>query len=407
MYDAIERHLEGVDANFARQYPGDTDSRQPIHTVYVPADRYQAGLALEWGRTALEAFERHCATAPDLARIAGLSEDTGQVHTRVRAKLALEPIEDLRIDFEDGLGAVPDEDAVALAAADSLVADLAAGCAPPFTGIRFKSLEAATRRRGIRTLDVFLGRLRERHGALPSGFVVTLPKVTSVAQTSAMVALAEQLEHAHDLPTGALRFELQIETPQAVLGADGTATVARMIHAADGRCTALHYGTYDYSAAIGIAAGYQSLDHPAADHAKAIMQLAAAGTGVRLSDGSSNMLPVGSPAQREAAWRTHARLVHHSLERGFYQGWDLHPHQLITRYAATYTFFRGSLDQSSTRLRDYLTGSDNGVLDEPATARALAGFLLRGLDCGAVDEGEIRDGAGIGRVELAALGRRD
>jgi hypothetical protein len=59
-----------------------------------------------------------------------------------------------------------------------------------------------------------------------------------------------------------LRFEIQVETPQSILGPDGTALVARMIRAAQGRCTGLHYGTYDYSAFCGIAAGDQSLEHP-------------------------------------------------------------------------------------------------------------------------------------------------
>ena len=114
-----------------------------------------------------------------------------------------------------------------------------------------------------------------------------------------------------------------------MLGADGTALVARMVHASGGRCTGLHYGTYDYSAACGIAAGYQCMEHPAADHAKAVMQVAAAGTGVRRRDGSTNILPVGDGESVHSAWRLHARLVRRSLERGFYQGWDLHPAQLV------------------------------------------------------------------------------
>ena len=156
-----------------------------------------------------------------------------------------------------------------------------------------------------------------------------------------MVVLCDKLEAAYGLPTATLRFEVQVELPSAVLGADGTATVARLITAAAGRCTGLHYGTYDYSAAAGVAAAYQSMDHPVADHAKAVMQAAAAGTGVRLSDGSTNVLPVGAPTRCTPAWALHARLVRRSLERGFYQGWDLHPAQLPTRYAATYAFFRG------------------------------------------------------------------
>jgi hypothetical protein len=161
-----------------------------------------------------------------------------------------------------------------------------------------------------------------------------------------------------------------------------------MIHAADGRCVGLHYGTYDYSAACGIAAGHQSMEHPVADHAKAVMQVAAAGTGVHLSDGSTNVLPVGDADAVAAASALHARLVRRSLERGFYQGWDLHPAQLPTRYAATYGFFRDGLDAAVSRLTAYLDRRSTGILDEPATARALAGFLLRGLDCGAVDSAE-------------------
>jgi citrate lyase beta subunit len=222
-------------------------------------------------------------------------------------------------------------------------------------------------------------------GPPPDGFVVTLPKVSAAEQVAAMTVLCGRLEHTHGLPEGRLRFEVQVETPPAVLAADGTATVARLISAADGRLVGLHYGTYDYSAACGIGAAYQSLEHPAADHAKAVMQVAAAGTGVRLSDGSSNVLPVGDSARVHAAWALHARLVRRSLERGFYQGWDLHPAQLPTRYAATYGFFRDGTPAARDRLRAYLERRESGVLDEPATARALAGFLLRGLDCGAVD----------------------
>ena len=201
----------------------------------------------------------------------------------------------------------------------------------------------------MRSLDLVLGAFG---GTLPAGFVVTLPKVTSVDQVEAMVLLCERLEAAHGFPAGSLRFEVQVETPQAVLGADGTATVARAVHAAGGRCTGLHYGTYDYSASLGVAAAHQAMDHPVADHAKAVMQVAAAQTGVRVSDGSTNVLPLGDRAQVEAAWALHARLVRRSLERGLYQGWDLHPAQLPTRYLATFAFYRSGLAAAAARLRN-------------------------------------------------------
>jgi citrate lyase beta subunit len=398
-YARLDRQLQPVDSELAARYPGDAGVRQPVHTVYVPADRCHAGLPGDWGAQALAALAEHAPSAAGLADGLGLPTDlTAQLYDRVRGKLEREPIEDLRIDFEDGYGHRSDgeEDADALSAAGTLAA---AARATPFCGIRFKSLEAATRRRGVRTLDLFLGALLG-HGGLPDGFVVTLPKVSSAGQAEAMADLCERLEQVHGIEPGRLRFELQIETPQAVLGADGTATVAQMIHASRGRCSALHYGTYDYSAAVGVAAAYQSMDHPAADHAKAVMQVAAAGTGVQLSDGSTNVLPVGAHQQVLAAWRLHLRLVRRSLERGYYQGWDMHPAQLVTRYAGTYGFFRDGLAASAARLRAYAEKAESDVLDEPATAQALAGFLVRGLDCGALDEAETHALTGLDRADL-------
>ena len=134
--------------------------------------------------------------------------------------------------------------------------------------------------------------------------------------------------------------------------------------------------------------------HPVADHAKAVMQVAAAGTGVPVCDGSTNVLPVGSREQVRAAWALHARLVRRSLERGFYQGWDLHPAQLPTRFAATFAFYRDGVDAAAARLRAYRDRADSGILDEPATARALTDYLQRGLTCGALDPAEVAAATG-------------
>ena len=371
-YAWLDYRLARHDAFLKARYPGDRLGRQPVHTVYVPADKI--GGFRTWGADALAALDRH-------------PFPFGWVE-QVRDKLRREPIEDLRVDFEDGYGVRDDdqEDTSVLQAA----AVLSDGERPPFVGIRIKSLEAPTRHRALRTLDLFLSSYSEP-------FVITLPKVSGPDQVAAMVVLCTRLESAYGLAAGALRFEIQIELPAAVLGANGRAVVAKLITAADGRCTGLHYGTYDYSAAAGIAAAYQSMEHPAADYAKAVMQTAAAQTGVRLSDGSTNVLPVGTDDEVQAAWQLHHRLVRRSLERGFYQGWDLHPAQLPTRYAATYAFFADGRDAAVTRLRRYLDRASGGIADEPATARALAGYLLRGLDCGAFDD------AGLGRPELAAL----
>ncbi|MGK4595648.1 DUF6986 family protein [Amycolatopsis sp. w19] len=387
VYTAADARLAEADARVKAKYPGEPPGRQPVHTVYVPASQYKTRLVADWGKQALRVFGEH-------ADQLGLDAD---IADRVRTKLLTEPIEDLRIDFEDGLGRPGDEeeDAIALAAGRTL----AVTGGTPFVGIRFKSFEAATRRRGIRTLDLFLAGLLES-GPLPDGFVVTLPKVTAVEQVEVAADVMERLESAYGLAEGALRFEVQIETAQSIVDIDGTVAVPRIIEAARGRCSGLHYGTYDYSAGLGISAEYQSMEHPAADFAKQLMQVSAAGTGVRLSDGSTNKLPVGDAIL--PAWREHLRLVRRSLERGFYQGWDLHPHQLPTRFAATYAFFREGFPAALGRLRDYADQTGRGVLDEPATAQALASFLLRGLDCGAVDAGELS----FSRAELDAYARR-
>jgi citrate lyase beta subunit len=367
----LDDHLAATDADLADRYPGDDGSRQPAHTVYVPADRFHAGLVPAWGRLALQALDADLGDVATVAEVVGIEQSlAAQVLPLVRAKLVAEPVEDLRIDFEDGYGTRDDatEDEAVDEAVIALLAAQRTGTAPPFTGIRFKSFEAPTRRRGLATLAPFVSGLADR-GGLPEGFVVILPKVTAVEQVGAMVLACEHLEGETGLRPGSLRFEIQVETPQSILLADGSAAVARMIAAAGRRCTALHYGTYDYSASLGIAAEYQSMEHPAADHAKAVMQVAAAGTGVRLSDGSTNVIPVGTTRARYAAWRLHARLVRRSLERGFYQGWDLHPAQLPTRYAATFAFYRSAFPTAAQRLRAYVRKDDSGHLDEPATAR--------------------------------------
>lgn len=394
----LDVRLAGADAALAARYPGERGGRQPVHTVYVAADRFAAGLAGDWGARALSAIDA------DEALFAELVDDADIV-ARVRDKLRAEPIEDLRIDFEDGFGPRPGdiEDKAVRAAATELARAQRDGTAPPFHGIRIKSFEAPTRARGLRTLGLFLETLLAE-GGQPG--VVTLPKVTSVAQVEAMTYACERLEEGLGLGQagrGRLGFEIQVETPQSILGPDGTALVARMIHAADGRCTALHYGTYDYSAFCGIAAEYQSMAHPVADHAKLVMQAAAAGTGVRLSDGSTNALPVGDYVAD--GWRLHLDLVRRSLERGYYQGWDLHPAQLPTRYAATFAFYRRGLEPAAARLRAYTGHGDSAILDEPATARALADFLLRALHCGAVTETDIHRLTGLDRERITGLAR--
>ena len=179
--------------------------------------------AREWGTQALAALEEFAPGPEELAVATGLAPVVAaEVHPLVVAKLARQPVEDLRIDFEDGYGVRGDEteDAHARAAARSLSTLLREDSAPSFTGLRCKSLEKDTRRRAVRTLQTFLSTLMEYDRPLPPGFVITLPKVTSAAQVSAMAVLCERLEQAFSVrqPLG-LAFEIQVETPQAIFGA--------------------------------------------------------------------------------------------------------------------------------------------------------------------------------------------
>ena len=407
-YADLDARLGPSDERLLAQYPGESGRRQPVHTVYVPADRYAADTATVWGVEGLAMMDEFAPDADVLADLVGIRvELAAEVRPLVAAKLAREPIEDLRIDFEDGYGPHPDaeEDADVERAATELAASVRAGTAPPFVGLRFKSLEPATRRRGLRSLDRFLARLVSAV-ELPAGFVITLPKVTHIEQVQAFVDVCAALEDVHGLPARRLGFEIQIETPQAVQSATGVAAVSAMIQAGAGRVTGLHYGTYDYSAACGVSAANQSLAHPVADHAKAVMQLAAAGTGVQLSDGSTNVLPVGDRDAVHAAWRRHAGLVRRSLDRAYYQGWDLHPGHLVTRYASTYAFYREGLPDAARRLRAYLDHAGGGVLDEPATAQAMASLLVRGLHSGALSAAEVTERTGVERAVLDRLYRR-
>ncbi|MFI5955069.1 DUF6986 family protein [Cryptosporangium sp. NPDC051539] len=393
----LDERLAETDAALKAQHERPAPGRQPVHTVYVPADQFSAGLPARWGTEALALLDRH-GSSPEAFGLP--AEAVRAALPRVRVKLATEPIEDLRIDFEDGYGyrSDADEDADAQKAGQAVAALIGRERSPFTLGLRVKSMEARDRRRGVRTLDLLVKTLCQN---LPDGpdlppvltntFVVTLPKVSSVAQVEAMLSVVDAIEDANRLTAGTIGVELQIELPGAIQSPTGVATVANLVAAAGDRCAGVHYGTYDYSAACGVAAAFQALDHPVADHAKAVMLLAAVQAGVPAVDGSTNVMPAGSTAEVRAAWANHARLVRRSLERAYYQGWDMHPGHLVTRYLATYVFFRDALPAAAARLTTYLARSSGqaGVVDEPATARALATVVLRGLDCGALTEDEV------------------
>nr|WP_330166665.1 aldolase/citrate lyase family protein [Brevibacterium sp. CCUG 69071] len=422
----IDSLLSETDALLRTSYPGERDARQPVHTVYVPGHDTSPTLPRDWGRQALDAVESNggmvqlaerviIAARKEAGAVSGsivpslhqIAREAEMLAEAVTEKLRSEPIEDLRLDFEDGFGRQSDEseDRWVKQAARDAIAGLSEPAAPAFFGIRFKCMEEETRARGLRTLDLFISEVLAAHGSWPSQLVLTLPKVSTVDQVRAMVLACRSLEAEHHLGEGTIRFEVQVETPQLILGADGTVPVATALHAGEGRVTSLHYGTYDYSASMGVAAAYQAMDHPVADFAKNQMMLAVAGTGVHLSDGSTNILPVGEPEEIQHAWSLHAGLVRRHLRRGIYQGWDMHPNQLPTRFLATFSFYREGGAKAAGRLRSYVFGEDSAVLDEPATAKAMARYLSRGLACGAHTEEFLTTRTNLSLGELDRLAR--
>ena len=451
--------LSQANSAFATKYPGETGNRQPVHTVYGGAHLFKSDSAQRLGALArrsldqfapdfyvfanaiglpgagqlLEAGEEADAITskldsdPEAARRENKPAWLAQtIYKRVNEKLRREPVEDFRIDFEDGYGNRPDEeeDGHAASAAAEVAEGMTGDTLPPFIGIRIKTFSEELRARSARTLDIFVSTLLEKSdGKLPQNFVVTLPKITIPEQVSALVDIFELLESKTGLAGGSLKMEMMIETTQSIINSQGNINLPLLLEAARGRCVAAHFGTYDYTASCSITAAHQHMMHPACDFAKHMMQVSFGGTGIWLSDGATNIMPVaphrftegGAPLTPEQieenrltvhrAWKLHYDHIQHSLEGAFYQGWDLHPAQLPTRYAAVYAFFLESLDAASERLRNFVEKAAKATLvgdvfDDAATGQGLLNYFLRAINCGALTEDEAIDLSGLTIAEL-------
>jgi len=457
--ESIGAALSRAHASFAETYPGPGHGRQPVHTVYAGAQLFEAGTARKLGAHAeraleeyapnfvafakavglpgsndlpaaaneIERLEKYIASDPDTFRKEGRSAWLAlAVYHRVREKLRREPVEDFRIDFEDGYGNRPDieEDGHAESTAREVAMAQKAGDLPPFIGIRIKPFSEELRARSIRTLDIFITALADSTGGkLPRNFFVTLPKVSLPEEVEALGQILLQLESHLNLPERSLRIELMIETPQSILNARGESNLLALVRAGGERVSGAHFGTYDYTAGRNISAAHQHMLHPACDFAKENMQVALAGTGIALSDGATNILPVpihrpakGGPpltahqaaenrAAIHAAWKLHFQHIRHSLVGGFYQGWDLHPAQLPTRYAAVYAFFLETLDTAAERLRNFVEKAAQATLvgevfDDAATGQGLLNYFLGGINCGAITAEETRGLTGLTHEDL-------
>lgn len=427
--ESVSKNLEQANSEFNETHPGESPGRQPVHTVYGGAHIFQARSSQKIGAAAIEHLKTYAPTTVDFSRAIGLSgyenlpenvqgnkksaNLTEMVYHRVLEKLEREPVEDFRIDFEDGYGNRPDEeeDSHSLSTAEEVAKGMVENSLPPFIGIRIKPLTEELKHRAIRTLDLFLTTLLQKTGGdLPENFVVTLPKVTVPEQVAALANLFDSLENKTGLPAESLKMELMIETPQSILDSNGNSALPALVKASGGRCTSAHFGVYDYTASSGITAAYQRMTHPACDFARHMMQVALAGTGIWLSDGATNIIPVGPHRSTEGqplsekeinenreavfkAWKLNYSDIRHSLKHGYFQGWDLHPSQLPVRYAAVYSFFLEGLEAASHRLKSFMDKAAQATLagdvfDDAATGQALLNHFLRGFSCGAITEEE-------------------
>jgi Domain of unknown function (DUF6986) len=406
--------LARTNASVATAYPGENTDRQPVHTVYGGAHLFTSDSVVKIGAVALSVLHEY---APDGAALAAImtEEDASNlplaniIRTRIVEKLTREPVEDFRIDFEDGYGVRPDveEDGHAQSTAEEVAAGLKQGTLPPFIGIRIKPMSKELHARSLRTLDLFVTTLVRATGRrLPPNFVITIPKLMAAGHVAAAAQMCAALEQRLRLRAGALRLELMIETPQSILAADGSSALRALVAAGRGRVRGAHFGTYDYTALCGITASWQHMRHAACDFAKHMMQVALAQSGVTLSDGATNIMPI--PPHRPAAdggltdtqrrenrevvhraWRLHFADAQHSLINGYYQGWDLHPAQLPSRYAAVYAFFLSARAAATARLRNFVDKAAQATLvgdvfDDAATGQGLLNFFVRGLSCGAI-----------------------
>jgi len=406
--------LQKANNEFANIYQGESGRRQPVHTVYGGAHLFKSNTTQRLGELALRSLGLYAPDAKTFATAIGLKDSLAEsIYDRVVEKLKREAVEDFRIDFEDGYGNRPDaeEDGHAESAAIEVANGVADKTLSPFIGIRIKPFTEELRERSIRTLDIFVSTLLEKtKGVLPDNFVVTLPKVVTPEQVTALADLFVLFELALNLKPNELKFELMIETTQSIINHKGESNLPLMLAASRGRCIAAHFGTYDYTASCSITAAHQHMTHPACDFARSMMQVAFGGTGVWLSDGATNIMPVAPHRAKEGeelspqqiteniesvhrAWKLHYDHIQHSLTNAYYQGWDLHPAQLPTRYAAVYSFFLESLDAAAERLRNFVEKAAQATLvgdvfDDAATGQGLLNYFLRAINCGAITEEE-------------------
>jgi citrate lyase beta subunit len=405
--------LRDANTAFQKIYPGDRSERQPVHTLYGGANLFKYDSAKALGERALEILQTYAPDHKVFGQVFGFdnADFSEKIYDKVIAKLKREAIEDFRIDFEDGYGnrSNEEEDETAVTAATEVAKGMKEKTLSPFIGIRIKPFTEEMKERGLRTLDIFLTTLiKETNGKLPENFIVMLPKVTIPEQPATLAAFFDVLEDELKMTKGSLKMEMMVETTQSIMAIDGTNPLYKFIKASNGRCIAMHFGTYDYTASCSITARYQEMDHPVCDFAHHMTKVALGHTGIWLSDGATNTMPIGphrgdnlAAEQMEEnktivhrAWRKGYDHIRHSLWNGFYQGWDLNPAQFPMRYAAVFAFFLESYDDAVERLKTFVEKAARATLigdvfDDAATGQGLLNYFLRALNSGAISENEV------------------
>ena len=405
--------LKEANTSFQKIYPGDRSDRQPVHTLYGGANLFKYDSAKTLGERALEILETYAPDHKIFGEVFGFNDPgfSKRIYDKVINKLKNEAIEDFRIDFEDGYGnrSNEEEDETAVTAAKEVAKGMKERSLSPFIGIRIKPFTEEMKERGLRTLDIFVSTLiKETGGKLPENFIVMLPKVTIPEQPATLAAFFDILEEELKMEKGSLKMEMMVETTQSIMAIDGTNPLYKFIKASNGRCIAMHFGTYDYTASCSITAKYQEMDHPVCDFAHHMTKVALAHTGIWLSDGATNTMPIGphrgdnltgkqmeeNKAVVHRAWKKGYDHIRHSLWNGFYQGWDLNPAQFPMRYAAVFAFFLESYDDAVERLKTFVEKAARATLigdvfDDAATGQGLLNYFLRALNSGAIAEEEV------------------
>ena len=173
----ILKSLKNANEQSMALRPGESENRQPVHTVYGGAHLFKSNTSVRIGELARKNFKTYATDAKIFKKALGMTcsdEIAETVFSRVTEKLEKEALEDFRIDFEDGFGTRPDaeEDETAVTAAHEVFKGMQEKTLCPFIGIRIKTFSEEMKKRGIRTLDIFISTLSNlSKGNLPDKFV--------------------------------------------------------------------------------------------------------------------------------------------------------------------------------------------------------------------------------------------